>query len=278
MATYAIGDLQGCHDELQRLLDRLAFDPARDRLWFTGDLVNRGPRSLECLRFVHGLGERAVTVLGNHDLHLLARAVGAAGDRGGRDTLDAVLAAPDRGELLEWLRHRPLLHRDAALGYAMIHAGLPPQWDLETAQARCAEAEEALRGPRFADLMRNLYGDRPERWREDLDGWDRLRFIINCLTRLRYCSDDGRLALSAKGPPGTQPAGYRPWFDVPGRASAGARLVFGHWSTLGDCTRADVFPLDTGCVWGGSLTALRLDGAPRHFRVPCPQSSPPGGD
>ncbi len=278
MAVYAIGDLHGCLDELQRLLERLSFDPVHDRLWFTGDLVNRGPHSLECLRFVRGLGEKAVTVLGNHDLHLLARTVGAADDRHGRDTLDAVLAAPDRGELLEWLRRRPLLHHDPALGYTLIHAGLPPQWDLASARTCAAEVEQALQGPQFTELMLHLYGNRPNRWSRDLAGWDRLRFSINCFTRLRYCSDDGRLALGEKGPPGTQPAPFRPWFSVPGRASAGLRLIFGHWSTLGPRSEPGIFPLDTGCVWGGRLSALRLDGEPHRTHVPCPVACTPRAD
>lgn len=278
MAVYAIGDLHGCLDELQRLLERLSFDPVHDRLWFTGDLVNRGPHSLECLRFVRGLGEKAVTVLGNHDLHLLARTVGAANNRHGRDTLDAVLAAPDRGELLEWLRRRPLLHHDPALGYTLIHAGLPPQWDLASARTCAAEVEQALQGPQFTELMLHLYGNRPNRWSRDLAGWDRLRFSINCFTRLRYCSDDGRLALGEKGPPGTQPAPFRPWFSVPGRASAGLRLIFGHWSTLGPRSEPGIFPLDTGCVWGGRLSALRLDGEPHWTHVPCPVACTPHAD
>ncbi len=278
MAVYAIGDLHGCLEELQRLLERLSFDPVHDRLWFTGDLVNRGPHSLECLRFVRGLGEKAVTVLGNHDLHLLARTVGAADDRHGRDTLDAVLAAPDRGELLEWLRRRPLLHHDPALGYTLIHAGLPPQWDLASARTCAAEVEQALQGPQFTELMLHLYGNRPNRWSRDLAGWDRLRFSINCFTRLRYCSDDGRLALGEKGPPGTQPAPFRPWFSVPGRASAGLRLIFGHWSTLGPRSEPGIFPLDTGCVWGGRLSALRLDGEPHRTHVPCPVACTPRAD
>ncbi len=278
MAVYAIGDLHGCLEELQRLLERLSFDPVHDRLWFTGDLVNRGPHSLECLRFVRGLGEKAVTVLGNHDLHLLARTVGAADDRHGRDTLDAVLAAPDHGELLEWLRRRPLLHHDPALGYTLIHAGLPPQWDLASARTCAAEVEQALQGPQFTELMLHLYGNRPNRWSRDLAGWDRLRFSINCFTRLRYCSDDGRLALGEKGPPGTQPAPFRPWFSVPGRASAGLRLIFGHWSTLGPRSEPGIFPLDTGCVWGGRLSALRLDGEPHRTHVPCPTACTPRAD
>ncbi len=278
MAVYAIGDLHGCLDELQRLLERLSFDPVHDRLWFTGDLVNRGPHSLECLRFVRGLGEKAVTVLGNHDLHLLARTVGAANNRHGRDTLDAVLAAPDRGELLEWLRRRPLLHHDPALGYTLIHAGLPPQWDLASARTCAAEVEQALQGPQFTELMLHLYGNRPNRWSRDLTGWDRLRFSINCFTRLRYCSDDGRLALGEKGPPGTQPAPFRPWFSVPERASAELRIIFGHWSTLGPRSEPGIFPLDTGCVWGGRLSALRLDGEPHWTHVPCPVACTPHAD
>ncbi|HQU16573.1 MAG: bis(5'-nucleosyl)-tetraphosphatase (symmetrical) [Chromatiales bacterium 21-64-14] len=269
MATYAIGDLQGCHDELQRLLERLNFDPARDHLWFTGDLVNRGPKSLETLRLVHNLGDRALTVLGNHDLHLLAQAAGLQEKSHRRDTLAPILHAPDRDELLHWLRHRPLLHHDPQLGYTLIHAGLPPQWGLEQAQARASEAETALRGPEYPGLLQHLYGDWPPRWNDELAGWDRLRFIINCLTRLRYCTADGELTLQEKGPPGTQPAPFRPWFSVAGRASAGLRIVFGHWSTLGPVAEPGIYPLDTGCVWGGRLTALRLDGKPRWIHLRC---------
>jgi len=279
MAVFAIGDVQGCHEDLMRLLQRVAFDPAEDRLWFAGDLVNRGPASLAVLRFVKGLGEHAVSVLGNHDLHLLAVAAGAAKLRK-NDTLDDILEAPDREELLDWLRHRPLLHHDAALGYTLVHAGLPPQWDLKQAQACAQELEAVLRGPGHGDMFREMYGDEPRRWDPKLSGPARLRFIVNCFTRLRYCNKAGDLDLKSKGAPGTQPEGYQPWFEIPGRSSAGLHLLFGHWSTLGDISSHNVYPLDTGCVWGGRLTALRLDGdgSDSWYCVDCQGSQSPDGD
>ncbi len=279
MATFAVGDVQGCHDELRRLLERMDFDAAEDRLWFTGDLVNRGPRSLATLRFVKSLGERAVCVLGNHDLHLLAVAAGTA-ERRRSDTLDEVLAAPDRDELLDWLRQRPLLHHDAGLGYTLVHAGLPPQWDLAQASACARELETALRGETAVEFFRHMYGNEPRRWSADLRGAERLRFIVNCFTRLRYCSAEGELDLKAKGAPGSQPAGYLPWYAVPGRRSAGLHILFGHWSTLGEVEGHEVYNLDTGCVWGGRLTALRLDGddSGGWYSVDCPMAQPPGAD
>jgi bis(5'-nucleosyl)-tetraphosphatase (symmetrical) len=275
MPTYAIGDVQGCYDELRQLLDTLRFDPGIDTVWFTGDLVNRGPDSLATLRFVKQLGAHAVTVLGNHDLHLLAVAHGHLRYHR-KDSFHDVLIAPDRDELLDWLRHQPLLHHDAGLGYTMIHAGLPPQWDFVTAQRCAAELEETLRGKDYVTYLGKMYGNEPDRWSETLTGWKRLRFITNCFTRLRFCDGMGRLALEEKGAPGSQPAGYRPWFTVPGRASADLKLVFGHWSTLGPCAEPNVFPLDTGCLWGGKLTALRLDGPPQWVSIDCPGARRPG--
>lgn len=279
MAVFAVGDIQGCYDELQRLLERIDFDLAEDMLWFTGDLVNRGPRSLDVLRFVKGLGSRALCVLGNHDLHLLAVAAGTAPLRK-NDTLDAILAATDRDELLHWLRHRPLLHHDNTLGYTLIHAGLPPQWDLALA-GRCArELEAALRDASHVDFFHHMYGDRPRRWSADLEGWDRLRFIVNCFTRMRYCSVDGDLDLKVKGAPGSQPKGYLPWFEVPGRLSRDLHILFGHWSTLGEVRGENVHALDTGCVWGGRLSALHLDGddSGGWYGVECPGAQRPGID
>ncbi|MBZ0072134.1 MAG: symmetrical bis(5'-nucleosyl)-tetraphosphatase [Thiohalobacteraceae bacterium] len=277
MAVYAIGDVQGCLHELDRLLTELHFDPARDRLWFAGDLVNRGPRSLETLRFVRGLGAAATTVLGNHDLHLLAVACDPARARP-KDTLHPILDAPDRTELLDWLRRQPLLHHDATLGYTLIHAGLPPQWDLGLAQDCAREVEAALRGDDYAAYLTQMYGNEPDRWTDDLQGQERLRFITNCFTRLRYCDADGRLGLAFKGAPGSQPAGWLPWFEIPQRRSRSLRIVFGHWSTLGPRDDPGIFPLDSGCLWGGQLTALRLDGVPRWTRVPCPGVRTPGHD
>lgn len=274
MAVYAIGDVQGCYDALQALLDKIRFDPARDRLWFVGDLVNRGPQSAAVVRFVMGLKE-AVCVLGNHDLHLLAVAAGRARSRR-EDTLDELLAAPDRAALLDWLRRRPLLHHDAALGYTLVHAGLLPSWDLATAQALAAEAERVLRGPEAEQLFAHMYGDQPDQWDTALGGWPRLRVIINAFTRLRFCDADGRMDLRPKGAPGSQPPGLLPWFQVPGRKSRGLRILFGHWSTLGLWNGDGAIGLDSGCLWGGRLSAARLDPAPAFFSVPCVQRQIPG--
>ncbi len=269
MAVYAIGDIQGCFDELQQLLQQLNFDKQHDRLWFCGDLVNRGPKSLEVLRFVKGLADRAVTVLGNHDLHLLAKAEGF-GKQLAKDTLDEILNAPDRDELLTWLRHQPLLHHDAELGFTMVHAGLPPQWDLATAQACANELESKLRGPDYHEFIQVMYGNKPDHWSDDHEYIDRLRFITNVFTRLRFCYADGRLELKAKGKPGTEKKGTMPWFDVPGRKSKKQRIVFGHWSTLGVGERKNAFALDGGCLWGGQLVALRLDcEQPEWFAIDC---------
>jgi bis(5'-nucleosyl)-tetraphosphatase (symmetrical) len=270
VATYVIGDLQGCHADLLALFARLSFDPTRDRVWFTGDLVNRGPASLEVLRTVRALGERAVVVLGNHDLHLLAcRYVGDVRRRG--DTLDDVLAAPDRDVLLDWLRSRPLLHHDPALGVTLVHAGLPPQWSLDDARGLAAEAAALLAGPDPAATLRTMYGNRPDRWTAGLLGAERFRFVVNALTRLRYVHADGRLELGAKGAPGTQPDGLLPWFAATGRRSRTTRIAFGHWSTLRlspeEEARYNVLPLDTGAVWGGRLSAIRLEDGAR-FDVP----------
>lgn len=275
MAVYAIGDIQGCYRELRRLLDLLRFDPSSDRLWLTGDLVNRGPQSLETLRFVRGLGAAAVTVLGNHDLHLLAAATHAEKLKP-QDTLDEILSAPDRDELLDWLRRLPLLHHDAQLGYTLIHAGLPPQWDLQLATVCAREVEEQLRSDSYADYFAHMYGNEPTQWSDELRGWDRLRFITNCLTRLRYCAADGHIVLAHKGAPGTQPPGLLPWFELPERRSRDLNLVFGHWSTLGERTDPGIYALDSGCIWGGKLTALRLDGAPVWTRLACPGARTPG--
>jgi bis(5'-nucleosyl)-tetraphosphatase (symmetrical) len=268
MAVYAIGDLQGCHEEFRELLERLQFDPGRDQLWLTGDLVNRGPSSLAALRFVRSLGAAARVVLGNHDLHLLAVATDSGHRLKRGDTLDEVLAAPDLDELLGWLRERPLALSDPALGWSMVHAGLPPQWDIATTLACAAEVEAALRAaPR--EFFASMYGDQPDRWSPALAGAERLRFTVNCLTRLRLCASDGRLLLRFKGPPAEAPAGALPWFKVPGRRSAGARILFGHWSALGYYDGDGVVSLDTGCVWGGALTAYRLDQAAAPVRLAC---------
>ncbi len=256
MAVYAIGDIQGCHVALERLLDGVRFDPAADRLWIVGDLVNRGPGSLQVLRFVRALGETATVVLGNHDLYLLMLAAGFS-RRGKDDTLARVLEAPDREELLDWLARRSILHAEG--GYVMVHAGLLPQWSVAQAAALAREVEAALAGEQARAFLRHLHGDRPDRWDNALAGWDRLRMIVNVLTRMRFCTPDGRLALRAKGPPEKAPPGTVPWFEVPGRAHADHTIVCGHWSALGFYRAPGLIALDSGCVWGGKLTALRLE-------------------
>ena len=269
MPTYAIGDLQGCFDELLDLLEIIRFNPALDRLWFTGDLVNRGPQSLACLRYVKDLDDAAVTVLGNHELHLLAIGNGQPQYLHAGDTLDEILAADDRAELLDWLRQLPLIHHDAVSGFTMVHAGLPPQWRLDQALEYAAEVEQALRAPRYRDYFANMYGNEPACWSPDLDGWDRLRHITNCLTRIRYCTADGVLDLQEKGVPDVQDT--LPWFEVPGRKTLPEQIIFGHWAALRDYhqdyNRYNVYPLDMGCVWGGELAALRLEDG-EYFRVP----------
>ena len=274
MPTYVIGDVQGCYRELLELLDKINFDSARDQLWFTGDLVNRGPQSLEVMRFVKNLGEQTFVVLGNHDLHLLAVAHDPS-NKHRKDTLDAILTAPDRNELLDWLRTMPLLHRDAELGFTLIHAGLPPQWDIAEAAERAKEVEAVLRQPDYADFFDHMYGDEPDRWSDDLQGWKKIRIITNALSRLRYCDESGRFALDEKGPPGTQAKPYQPWFTLKSRKTKKERIIFGHWSTvhLGNIKnfrKYNVYPLDTGCLWGGTLAALRLNDE-TWFSVPSRQ-------
>ena len=268
MATYAIGDVQGCFEPLQRLLETLRFDPAADRLWFAGDLVNRGPDSLAVLRFVHGLGERAVTVLGNHDLHLLAVADGVRKPTR-KDSLNAILEAPDREPLLAWLRACPLVHREPGYPHLMVHAGIPPQWDVDQAVALAQEVERTLRGRRYGEFLHHMYGNVPDTWDETLTGVERLRLITNYLTRMRFCSPDGRLDLDNKGKPEDANPGFAPWFTYAGRRSAATPVVFGHWAALeGEPGVPGVHALDTGCVWGGRLRALRLDDD-RLFHCDC---------
>lgn len=271
MAVYAIGDVQGCYADLQKLLATIAFNPGKDRLWFAGDLVNRGPDSLATLRFVKSLGKAAVTVLGNHDLHLLALSQGNLKHKENDPTLEPILQAKDRVELLNWLRQQPLMHVDRKLDYALIHAGLPPQWDIDTALERAHEVEAVLRSERYSHFVAQMYGNEPSYWSDQLRGIDRLRFITNCFTRLRYCTRSGELALKEKGPPGSQRYGCMPWYEVPGRASDSARILFGHWSTLGFRHVYNTWALDSGCLWGGKLTALKLEKnrQPKLIQVPC---------
>ena len=250
MATYAIGDVQGCFDELQQLLARIGFDAVRDRLWFVGDLVNRGPKSLEVLRFVRSLGQSAVTVLGNHDLHLVCQHEGIERMRKD-DTFGDVLSAPDAPELIDWLRMQPMLHAEGR--YAMVHAALLPQWSVQQGGALAREVEQALTGPQYREFLANLYGNRPNHWDDALAGWDRLRVIVNAMTRMRFCTPDGRMELKAAGTVG--PKGYRAWYEArPARDEP--VLVCGHWSALGLMLSERFALLDSGCVWGGALSAL----------------------
>lgn len=265
MATYAIGDLQGCLAPLQRLLRVLPFDSTHDRLWFTGDLVNRGPQSLETLRFVRSLGDAAITVLGNHDLHLLAVSEGAARLHRG-DTLEEILEAPDASELLDWLRGLPLMHVEGR--FALVHAGLLPQWTVPQALLLADEVREMLCGPRFRKWIQRMYGNHPDHWSDELEGWDRLRVIVNAMTRLRICTADGTMEFSHKGEPARIPPGYMPWFEAPGRRSASHEIVFGHWSALGWRDQPGLLAIDTGCLWGRELTAVRLEDR-QVWRVQC---------
>ena len=257
--TYAVGDVQGCFDDLLRLLDKLDFDPAEDRLWLTGDLVNKGPNSLNILRFVKGLGTSAITVLGNHDLYLLAAGTGAVQDKK-TDAMADILAARDCDELLFWLRHRPVLHHDDDLGYTMVHAGLPPQWSLADALDRARELEAALRNSGYEELLGSLREAKPDRWSDGLEGLERLRYIVNCFTQMRYCDRQGRLDLSGERRAAAKKKRSMPWFQVPTRAHADDKIIFGHWASL-DIKRTKatgVYPLDTGCSRGGKFTAMRL--------------------
>ena len=256
MATYAIGDIQGCFEPLQRLLAKLAFDARQDRLWLVGDLVNRGPQSLEVLRFVKELGPAAVTVLGNHDLHLIMLAEGSSRMRPD-DTLSAILAAPDREELLAWLRARPLMHVEN--GFAMVHAGLLPHWTVAEARKLAGEVEVALVAENFRELLAHLWGSEPPAWRDDLCGWARMRVIVNAMTRMRFCSPDGLMEFKTKGEVDLAPQGFLPWFAVAGRRSVDHVLVTGHWSALGLQIEANLLALDSGCLWGGPLSAVRLE-------------------
>jgi bis(5'-nucleosyl)-tetraphosphatase (symmetrical) len=258
MATYAIGDIQGCHTELLQLLEQIGFGSS-DRLWLTGDLVNRGPRSLDTLRFIKELGDQARIVLGNHDLHLLA--IAHHGEHNSsKDTLDEILQAPDRDELLHWLIQQPLLHHDTDLGFTLVHAGIPPQWDLPEALARAREVESALTSELASDFFRHMYGNNPCLWREDLDSWARLRCITNYFTRMRFCTQEGQLELKTDSGPTSSPAGYRPWFSFKQRKTRDVPIIFGHWAALeGRVNQPHLHALDTGCVWGGTLTAMRLE-------------------
>ena len=282
MATWAIGDLQGCYDVTQRLLEKLRFDPAADRLWFCGDLVNRGGQSAETLRLVHSLREVSHVVLGNHDLSLLAIGERTPDEqRKVNPDLQGVLFADDARTLLDWLRTQELAHVDRGLGWMMVHAGLAPKWTTQLAEKHAREIEAKLRGDNYRKLLKNMYGDGPE-WSPRLNGPERDRAIINIFTRMRYCSPRGRIAFEHKGEPGSQPPGLYPWYSVPGHAPRDLRIVCGHWSTLGLFIGHGVHAIDTGAVWSGKLSAIQLDGEDlrvvqvpgRDVPAPAPRARP----
>jgi bis(5'-nucleosyl)-tetraphosphatase (symmetrical) len=272
MATYIIGDVQGCFDELQQLLELAEFTPEHDELWITGDLVSRGPKSLETLRFVKALGDAAKVVLGNHDLHLLAIHQGIHKEKN-EERLEAVLAAPDRDELLEWLRHQPLLLRHPEFNFVMVHAGISPQWSIKQAEALAKEIEEQLQADNFKELLEEMYGNHPPLWSNNLQGVNRLRFIINAFTRMRYCYVDGSLELKNKlAPEQTTKSNLIPWFEVD-TLDQSCSILFGHWAALlGKVNKPGIYGLDTGCVWGNSLTMLRWQDK-ALFSLPCPAYS-----
>ena len=268
MAVYAIGDLQGCYDPFRRLLDAIDFDADKDRIWLTGDLVNRGPKSLKTLRFVRSLGDSAIVVLGNHDLHLLALAADIT-DYGKRfETLRKILEAHDRDELIDWLRHRPLAHYDKKLDSLLVHAGTHPQWSVKKTLARAAEVETALQGDNYEKLLARMYGNTPRKWSSSLKGYRRLRYIVNTLTRMRVLTSSMGLNFAHTGTPWRARKGLQPWFQYTPRATKKTRIVFGHWSTLGLIVLPDLLSLDSGCVWGRQLTAVRIDTkVPRIIQV-----------
>lgn len=269
MSTYVIGDVHGCFDPLRRLLDKIQFNEHQDTLWFTGDLVNRGPHSLETIRWIKNLPKQTIIVLGNHDLTLLAVGREAIPYNPKRHTFIDILKAPDRDELLNWLQAQPLLHHDNHSGFMLIHAGLPPQWDLDTAKMLAREVEHVLQSSDNLEFFKHMYGNFPKRWEPHLIGWDRLRFIVNCLTRLRFCNEMGELELTVTGFENNLPHNLYPWFKISHRKSAHLNILFGHWAALeGQADVPNVFPLDTGCVWGNALTAFRLEDR-QKITVPC---------
>lgn len=273
MATYAVGDLQGCLKPLQCLLERVAFNPAQDKLWLVGDLVNRGPESLATLRFLYSIRDALTCVLGNHDLHLLAAAQGVRPPHK-NDTIAQVLDAPEAPQWIEWLRCQRLAHLEA--GWLCVHAGVVPQWTCDQTLALAAELQGLLRGPGLGDFLRQMYGNQPAQWSESLVGIERARFVVNALTRMRFCTAQGLMDFKTKDGTDAAPQGYFPWFRVPGRATAEQPMAFGHWSTLGLINEPMLLATDTGCVWGGALTAVRVDGGRREvIQVPCTQAQQP---
>jgi bis(5'-nucleosyl)-tetraphosphatase (symmetrical) len=271
---YLMGDLQGCCQALERMLQTIEFSPSRDHLFVLGDLVNRGPDSLGVLRRLRGLDNAATCLLGNHDLHLLAVAHGVR-KMHRSDTLAPILDAPDRDDWLNWLRQQRMAVHEH--GWLMVHAGVVPQWDAAQTVALAGEVEAMLRSPEVGEFLTTMYGNEPARWDEGLQGVDRWRCVVNSLTRLRFCAVDGTMEFATKEGAGGAPEGYLPWFEVPGRRTEGTPVAFGHWSTLGLINRDDLLALDTGCLWGGHLTAVRIDGATRELiQIACPQAQKPG--
>jgi bis(5'-nucleosyl)-tetraphosphatase (symmetrical) len=264
VATYAIGDIQGCLDPLQALLKKCDFNTDNDRLWIAGDLVNRGPDSLLTLRFLYSLREHIDIVLGNHDLHLLAVAAGFKKPTPS-DTLDAILAAPDCSDLLNWLRAQPLVHHDASLNFTMVHAGIPPQWSISESLGYAREVASILKGDHANDFLKVMYGNEPSSWDNSLNGMDRIRLITNYFTRMRFCTATGELELKTKSSVADAPNGYHPWFALDNRVAKYDNIIFGHWAALeGQTHQKNIFALDTGCVWGGELTAMRLEDKQRY--------------
>lgn len=278
MATYAIGDVQGCYDELKALLDRIKFNSDKDQLWFCGDLVNRGPKSLQTLRFIKSLEDNAITILGNHDLHLLAIAFDHQ-QPGKKDTFTDLLKADDASLLLDWLRHQRLAYHDQSLNITMLHAGLHPQWTIKQALGYAKEVEDILQSKNHIHFFKHMYGNKPHSWDASLSGWSRYRFITNIFTRLRYCDAQGAPSFSEKGAPGTQADGLIPWYEVADRASRHDDVIFGHWSTLphaGVSSINNAYAIDSGCLWGGTLTAIKIDEKPyRYIQLDCPGAQKP---
>lgn len=268
MTIFAIGDIQGCFVELKDLLHKINFSLDRDQLWFTGDLVNRGPDSLATLRYVKSLGENAITVLGNHDLHMLAVLLGFESQRP-KDTFGEIIHAQDKHELIDWIRTRPLMHWDQANNSILVHAGIYPGWEIPKAMKHAKEVETILQNESFPLFLQNMYGNKPNQWKESLAGWERLRFITNVFSRMRYCHEDFSLDLKHNGKPGTQPKHLRPWFELLSKQQKDYRIIFGHWSTLGVNYFDNVYALDSGCLWGGKLTALALEKEPRFIHLKC---------
>lgn len=280
MAIYAIGDVQGCYDELQELLTHINFKSDRDQLWFCGDIVNRGPKSLKTLRFIRSLEENATTVLGNHDLHLLATAYDHRRP-GKKDTFDKILQAKDSEVLLDWLRHRPLVFHNEENDVTLLHAGIHPDWSINKTLKLANEVEQILQSDEHINFYKNMYGDKPTTWSNSLSGWPRYRYITNIFTRLRYCDAQGRPALNAKGAPGSQAKHLMPWYEVPDRKTKNDTLIFGHWSTLPHAGRKAInntYAIDSGCLWGGYLTAMRLGKKKfKYTRMHCPGAQKPTG-